>query len=131
MCLLSFATGTFCHAPCPGSSTTEPIGVNVAFDDPPPSHTACHTAKEGGLMLLSSLIATVRKQNEEIWELWCKSIIMSVRMSFLVTDWSLRRYKVYLKLFARCPMKTHLHVDCLGFHSQKGHLRIQGRCTCV
>lgn len=45
---------------------------------------------------------------------------------------SLRTYKVCLKLFARCPMKTHLHVDSLGFQSQKRLcLRPQGRFTYV
>lgn len=46
--------------------------------------------------------------------------------------WSLSWYKDCLKPFARCPMKTHLHMDFLDFHSQEGLcLRLQGRCTCV
>lgn len=46
--------------------------------------TACRRAKGGRLVLPSSLTATVRKENEEFWELWCKSSFMSVRISFLV-----------------------------------------------
>lgn len=56
----------------------------------------------------------------------CKDIFLGLWL------WSLRRYKVCLKLFARCPKKTHLHVDCLAFHSQMDLcLRLQGRCTCI
>lgn len=133
MFLLSAATGAFCHAPCPGSSTTAPMGWTWPLMTHKAGHTARHRAKGGGMVLHSSLIATVRKENEELWELWCESSIMSVRISSLVwLTWELRRYKVCLKLFSRCPMKTHLHLDCLGFHSQKGLcLRLQGRCTCV
>lgn len=74
--------------PYPGSSTTASIGVNMAFDDPatPPGHTASPRAKGGGLVPLSLLIATVRRENEEFWELWRKLNIVSVKLSFLVTD---------------------------------------------
>lgn len=115
MCLLSVATGAFCHALCPGSSTTAPIGVNMAFDDPPtpPGHTACHTAKEGGASFLTDSYCEKREWGDlgalvQVKHHVCKDVFLGHWL------WSLRRYKVCLKLFARCPIKTHLRVDCLG-----------------
>lgn len=120
--------------PYPGSSTTASIGVNMAFDDPatPPGHTASPRAKGGGLVPLSLLIATVRREwgvlgaLAQVEHRVCKAIFLGHWLR------SLRTYKVCLKLFARCPMKTHLHVDSLGFQSQKRPcLRPQGRFTYV
>lgn len=99
-----------------------------------PSRSHCMSQSKGRRAVASFLTDNFSEKGErgflealvQVEHHVCKDIFLGHWL------WSLRRYKVCLKLFARCPTKTHLHVDCLGFHSQMCLcLQLQERCTCA